>query len=140
MSLIYKHTNRINNKIYIGQTKHEEDPNNRWHHGRGYSDNAEFYNDIQIYGWDNFSHEILARNLSISEANELEKHYILLYQSYLPENGYNKNMGGGCSDTIYTRNKKPVSFYNDTKGILRVKKDCVKDILRYQEKYEKLYS
>jgi hypothetical protein len=31
---------------------------------------------IQKYGWENFSHEILAEKLTQSEANELEKYYI----------------------------------------------------------------
>ena len=57
---VYKHTNIINNKVYIGLTKQE--PKRRWQNGYGYIDNSYFYNSITKYGWDGFKHEVLYDN------------------------------------------------------------------------------
>jgi group I intron endonuclease len=65
--IVYKHENLINHKVYIGQTCQK--PKDRWQGGAGYRKNKEFYDDIQIHGWNNFSHEILAENLTQLEAN-----------------------------------------------------------------------
>jgi hypothetical protein len=54
--IVYKHTNLINNKVYIGITKYGDDPNRRWKNGMGYDYNKKFFSDIIKFGWDNFSH------------------------------------------------------------------------------------
>ena len=45
MYTIYKHINKINNKIYIGVTKQK--PEQRWAHGEGYKNNTHFYSAIK---------------------------------------------------------------------------------------------
>lgn len=94
---IYKHTNKINGKVYIGQTCQK--PEDRWRNGEGYKGPTCFYYAIQKYGWDNFSHEILEDNIpTIDEANEKEKQYIQQYHSCVYDlecNGYNSTFGGG---------------------------------------------
>ena len=57
--IVYKHSNLINGKNYIGITCHGENPNLRWRNGYGYKNNDIFFSDIIKYGWDNFSHEII---------------------------------------------------------------------------------
>lgn len=44
--IVYKHTNKINNKIYIGITKYGDNPNIRWRNGMGYTSNKKFFSDI----------------------------------------------------------------------------------------------
>ena len=84
--IVYIHTNNINNKKYIGITS--RNPNVRWGiNGKGYSLQPKFFNAIQKYGWDNFNHEIIAKNLTKQEALDLETYYIDLYNTI--ENGYN---------------------------------------------------
>lgn len=95
---IYKHTNLINGKSYIGQTS-AKNPNTRWAGGSGYSRrNPVFYNAIKKYGWENFSHEILIDNIqTLEEANKLEIELIAKYHTWIrdPEcNGYNTTTGG----------------------------------------------
>ena len=92
MWTLYMHTNKINNKKYIGITS--QDPKMRWHSGNGYSNNDIFYADIQQYGWDNFEHKIIADHLTIQEIGKLEDEYIEKYQTRNPEFGYNKAKGG----------------------------------------------
>lgn len=90
--VVYKHTNLINHKVYIGITKYREDPNRRWRNGMGYSYNQKFFPDIIKFGWDNFTHEILESNLNEIEANARERYYIEKYNSV--QNGYNQLYGG----------------------------------------------
>ena len=91
MWIIYKHTNKINNKSYIGQTC--QNPNDRWRSGEGYKSNPKFYHAIQKYGWDNFEHIILENNIPTRElADQKEQYYIEFYNSI--KNGYNIHHGG----------------------------------------------
>lgn len=81
---IYAHINKINGKVYIGQTI---SPKNRWK-GKGitYKGCRYFYHAILKYGWDNFHHVILYDNLTKKEVNKLEiiliNYYTQLNQSY----------------------------------------------------------
>ena len=87
--VVYKHTNLINNKSYIGITKYGENPNYRWRNGMGYQENNEFFEDIIKYGWNNFSHEILESELNEIEAIQKEREYIKKYDCV--NNGYNRS-------------------------------------------------
>lgn len=90
---IYMHRNKINNKVYIGQTC-SNPPELRWKSGYGYLSSPHFYNAIQKYGWDNFEHIILYENLTVEQSNEIEKELIKKYQSNNPQYGYNIREGG----------------------------------------------
>ena len=85
---VYKHTNKLNNKVYIGSTSLK--PEYRWNHGRGYCTQPYFWEEIQKYGWDNFTHEIMCDGLNKEEALAKEKELISYYNSENPEKGYNK--------------------------------------------------
>lgn len=83
---IYKHTNLINNKSYIGITSQKCE--NRWGlNGKGYELQLKFYRAIQKYGWDNFQHDILYTDLDKETALKIEADLIQTYNSI--ENGYN---------------------------------------------------
>ena len=58
---VYKHTNKTNGKVYIGKTCRK--PEYRWNEGKGYIYQRHFWNAINKYGWDNFEHEILIKDL-----------------------------------------------------------------------------
>ena len=95
--LIYKHTNKINGKCYIGQTCYTN-PTHRWHSdGSGYKSQQKFYRAILKYGWENFEHQVLIENLTKQEADELEIAYINQFDSI--ENGYNLLIGGSGQTT-----------------------------------------
>lgn len=110
--IIYKHTNIIDNKVYIGQTQNYAKrctPGN-------YKGCPYFYHAIQLYGWDNFTHEILETVLTQEEADEKEKYYIALYDSTNPLYGYNLSIGGnhkciltGERNGFYGRTHSPES-------------------------------
>lgn len=91
--IIYQHINKINNKRYIGQTNGTLERRSR--NGFGYQDCPRFWNAIQKYGWDNFSHEIIEVVNSSELANEREKYWIAYYDTYNnEEKGYNMTPGG----------------------------------------------
>lgn len=97
---IYKITNKINNKSYIGKSKHIYE---RWrqHHTEPYNPNARtyntiFYRAIRKYGLDQFQFEIL-EECSEEQLNEKEKYWIKKYNTYILEpdsQGYNMTEGG----------------------------------------------
>ena len=89
---IYLHRNKINGKVYIGQTCQK--PEKRWNYGHGYKNCPRFYSAIVSYGWNNFEHIILENNLTSDEANEKEQYYIKKYNSQNPDLGYNLTEGG----------------------------------------------
>lgn len=113
MWCVYCHTNLINGKKYIGQTSQK--PEQRWASGRGYKGSPHFWNAIQKYGWDNFSHEILYDNLTLDEANQLEVQLIAEYNTLDENYGYNVETGGkNGSHPITQETKEKIS--NTLKG------------------------
>jgi group I intron endonuclease len=114
---VYKHTNLINSKVYIGITMN--DPKIRWKNGSGYKGQY-IYQDIETYGWDNFTHEIIATNLSMAEANELERNLVEAYRSDDENYGYNKTKGGfGSTGREWTEEQK--------QHMSEIQKECWQD-------------
>ena len=95
--VVYKHTNKINNKVYIGQTNNYSkrcSPCN-------YTGSTYFYHAIEKYSWDNFQHEFLKTNLTQEEADYWECYFIKKYQSTNPQYGYNMCEGGNHKTILY---------------------------------------
>ncbi len=88
---VYLHKNKINGKVYIGQTNNIK---KRWAIN-AYKGSTRFYNAILKYGWENFQHIIIKNNLSKEEANLEEIKLIKEYNSIDPQYGYNISIGGG---------------------------------------------
>ena len=107
--LIYKHTNKINNKVYIGLTSYDN-PEKRWGiNGEKYKTCTYFYHAILKYRWNNFNHEVLETNLSQEEACEKEKYYIDLYNSNHEEYGYNLTSGGERNKKLSSSSREKMS-------------------------------
>lgn len=98
--IVYVHINNINLKCYVGITS--KLPIRRWGtNGNGYKGQL-FYKAIEKYGWDNFSHHIVATNLSREMAGYIEQLLIKKLESHISCNGYNVTYGGegylGCDN------------------------------------------
>lgn len=104
-SIIYKYINKINGKMYIGQTINK-DKRKRQFYNKNVLYTSQKNKKLskidqarQKYGVDNFEYSILEKiNMDnkedvISKLNELEKYYIDKFNSI--ENGYNIMPGGG---------------------------------------------
>jgi group I intron endonuclease len=96
MQGIYKITNLITDKCYIGKTvnyakrmqEHRTIPFQPEH--KEYE--KTLYKSIRKYGLDNFSFELIEELKDYSVSGEREQYYITLYNSY--NNGYNDTPGG----------------------------------------------
>lgn len=88
--IIYKYTNRINGKVYIGQTINESVRKSSHKHCNG---KCYFHNAIQKYGYDNFNYEIIER-LDEQLLDEREIYWISFYKSNNSSFGYNLTSGG----------------------------------------------
>lgn len=96
---IYKVTNNLNNKCYIGKAKNIEE---RWlYHKQSYRCAKEYdkllYRAFRKYGLDNFNFEILEL-VNEDLLNDREKYWIEFYHSY--EKGYNGTKGGDGGITV----------------------------------------
>jgi len=92
---VYKITNKVNNKVYIGITS--KGISARWkehiysaEHGCPFK----LHNAIRKYGKENFSIELIDFCNSWEELTEKEQYYISEYKSLQDEFGYNMTEGG----------------------------------------------
>lgn len=82
-----------NDKVYIGITSME--PEKRWlKDGYGYKNQTRVYRAIKKYGWNNIEHIIVAQNVNIETAKNMEVDLIALYNSTNKKHGYNSDLGG----------------------------------------------
>lgn len=104
---IYCHTNKLNGKRYIGQTKRSV--KKRWEgKEESYKTSSYFYSALKKYGWNGFEHEILAE-VSIDELDDLEKFYISKYKTNDSDYGYNLQSGGNNNKTFAVSTIKKLS-------------------------------
>ena len=119
--IVYKHTNKINRKVYIGQTYNLYE---RWRcQGKNYFASIKFFNAIKKYGWDNFTHEVLYTNLNKEAADKLEKELIIKYDSI--KKGYNLKEGGSRGEL-------------SQESLLKMSKSLKRGYLEHPERREKI--
>lgn len=93
--LIYKITNNINNKIYIGKTLHSSIEERFQEHKKDYNkkrcEKRPLYDAMLKYGIEHFTIELVEK-VPIELLSEREIYWIEFYNSY--KNGYNATYGG----------------------------------------------
>lgn len=96
IGIIYKVTNIVNGKIYIGQTTKSLNTRKLSHINDSLAirDNLYFHNAIRKYGINNFKWEVLESCASKEELDDMEFHFIKQFNSKAPA-GYNMTEGGG---------------------------------------------
>jgi group I intron endonuclease len=138
ISGIYKITNCVNGKVYIG--KSIDILNRRWvYHksllNKGTHINKHLQNSWNKYGENNFDFSIILE-CTPDELDEYEIYYIDLYKSYLPEYGYNKTLGGdGAIPTEETRKKMSIAH----KGILGTPESKLKQSIKLRGENNPMY-
>lgn len=88
---IYKTTNLLNNKIYVGQ--HRSTKFDTWYFGSG----KILYKALKKYGKINFKVELLEWCASQELLNEVEIKWISTLNSANPDVGYNISLGGSAA-------------------------------------------
>ena len=98
--IIYKITNKVNNKSYIGQTRYSLEF--RWRQHQHKKDNTYFHNAIKKYGVNNFELSVL-EECDVEQLNSREIFYIAKYNTF--QEGYNLTIGGEGNRTLILDNK-----------------------------------
>lgn len=127
MAYIYKITNNINGKMYIGKTE-KINPKGRWKEHLRDARNPNrnhraLYRAINKYGSDNFSFEIIEETLS---PEEREIYYIAHYNTY--HNGYNETLGGDGASYLELPELDICKTYLEVKSIEKTAKIFQYDI------------
>jgi len=94
--IIYLAKNKINKKVYVGQTiqKLERRIAQHKHLSKKNKSNSYFHNALKNYGFENFDWFILKQCECQEYLNKSEKEFISYFKSNLKENGYNLTDGG----------------------------------------------
>ena len=103
VGLIYLSKNKINNKIYIGQTIQTLEKRKRRHENDALSnsDHVIFHRALKKYGIENFEWSVLESNIEEKFLNDKEKYYIKKYKSNDPDIGYNMTPRGESRPTSH---------------------------------------
>ena len=134
---IYKITNKLNNKVYIGQTIQKPIERFYQHCAKKcdkYILNMVIHKAIFKYGKDNFTFEVI-EEVPKQQLNEREEYWIKYYNSYT--DGYNSTKGGQKGNKPFKNidNKAIIEQYQQGKSLrtigkmFNVDKATVKSIL-----------
>ncbi len=123
MYTIYKITNLLNNKKYIGQTMRPV--KQRWSEHVRERDDSPIHRAIKKYGKDNFKFEIIETVETPQQADEREQYWIEYYKTAIPkygnEYGYNLTLGGeGTLRISDTQKQFVLSLWNQNKNITQI--------------------
>lgn len=129
---LYKWTNLINGKIYIGQTNDHNRRYSQYKYSAKKEDNSDFVivRAMQKYKFDNFKYDVIITAVSVDDINELEIAAIAQYNSTNPEIGYNKHPGGNHhphSEETCTKISEALTDY------YKINKHHLKDVPMTQE-------
>ena len=109
--IVYKITNLINNKVYIGQTVQK--PYRRWkrHKQNCRLTNLTYplYNSMRKHGIENFTFDVILECETLEELNKMEKLAIINFDSTNPEKGYNISLGGNNKGKHSEETKRKIS-------------------------------
>lgn len=93
--LVYRFTNLANGKVYVGQTRYSLKRRLGLHKWCVANRSKQaIHAALSKYGWNNFRIEILHEAESFNELDAMETFFIVLHQSFRPEYGYNRSLGG----------------------------------------------
>ncbi len=129
--LIYKITNLINKKCYIGATTTSLAIRKRNHIWTSRAEDYPICKAIRKYGEDNFSFQVIEIEPNKETMHKREQYYIALYDSM--NNGYNGTSGG--LDCVYSKEtKKKLSIVNGNENHKRSKETKKKMSISQRER------
>jgi len=129
---IYKITNILNGKVYIGQSK---DIDRRFsEHKRHYKieshrNKIALYKSMWKYGVENFKFEVLEET-SNTNLDEREKFYIEIYKSNNRNFGYNLTDGGDCGPIHYGESNQNSKLTKEI--VFQIREDYLKGFVKRQ--------
>ncbi len=120
---IYKITNNLDNRVYIGRSIDVEKRIAKHFNYKITDIHGELDRDIRVLGKENFSWEIL-RECNESEMDDFEAIFIGVYDSCNPLKGYNKK---SYATTTTNGNEKPIIDL-DTLEVYKSTGDCARKL------------
>lgn len=120
MGYIYKISNTINNKIYIGMTRYNIEHRWKEHKAAYQNKNTHLYSAMCKYGIENFKIEVI-EECPIEDLILREAYWISYYDSY--HNGYNMTEGKGEGNGT-SFNARPIKQYDLDGNFITEYKSC----------------
>lgn len=110
MAYIYKITNLINGKIYVGKSEREDNYYRKNYFGSG----TVIKSAIKKYGKENFKKDFLEENVKLSKLDERERYWISKLKSMDENIGYNRAYGGegGCTKEAALKGAQTRKLHN----------------------------
>lgn len=127
MAFIYKITNDINGKVYIGKTNYSIEKRFKEHCSDAMRERCEkrpLYSAMRKYGFEHFHIEQL-EEVPLNDTSERERYWIEYYKSF--HNGYNATMGGDGKN--YVDYGELVDLYNTGYTIKEIQEITGRDTL-----------
>ncbi len=108
MRYVYLIRNLVNNKVYVGQTKNFNQ--RKYGHRYAMKKGVErpLYRAMRKYGFENFTFEVL-EECTDESINEREQHWVVQFDSFNPERGYNLTSGGNQDTNVSEETKRKLS-------------------------------
>ena len=107
---IYKITNKINGKAYVGQSVHIEE---RWRQHKNQHSDSLIHQAIKKYGIDNFIFEVLEECENDKQILNAREEYWIKHFNTIKPNGYNKTSGGDNASVDIHYTKLDENIVND---------------------------
>lgn len=126
--IIYKITNRVNGKVYIGQTTRPL--HIRWGLHCCQSGCSALRNAIQKYGKDNFTVEQIDVACDLDELDKKEIYWIEFYDSMNRDRGYNLQSGGHRNRFVSKETRLKISKGNKGKVVSSITRKKLSDALK----------
>jgi group I intron endonuclease len=128
---LYKITNLINNKVYVGWTS--RDPFQRYKEHQctrkpKHQDRSIISYAIEKYGKDNFTFEIIYQSQDYEHSREIETYFIAEHNSTVDNHGYNIDLGGTGhkrSKSTIEKHRKQIKGRKQTEEHKKKKADAI---------------
>lgn len=137
MGFIYKITNSINNKCYVGETV-QDDPEKRWKQHINKINNGKgcpvLRDAIKKYGLDKFKFELIIICFD-EDRHRYEKEYIKKYKSQIP-NGYNILPGGQVGKSRVGIKHTPEAIQKMVDSVRKFKAENPNHYESYKERHQ----
>ncbi len=107
--IVYKVTNRLNGKVYVGQTTKTLEQRIKEHLCRTVNQSTIFQNALRKYGINNFNMKVIDHGEDRDDLNNKEQFWIKFFNCIAPK-GYNITSGGDANPVCHPLVRQKISI------------------------------